>query len=94
MTIEEFSSLPPFQGRVTKVEKIPHEPNYQLRSVSGPDVRVTIERKDGTTMVVKRVHTIMSGADNLKRLTTQSVCTLPDDVVKCADLPPRENVGP
>ena len=39
LSMREFSYLPPFKGRVIKVQEIDHKWNYELHSAAGPDFR-------------------------------------------------------
>jgi len=80
----EFRTLPSFKGRVTKVEQIPYADGYHLHSASGPDFRVTVMRPDGSTLIIKRIHTQVVG-DRLKDLANKSVCELPDEITACED---------
>src|SRR4051812_3111020 len=83
MTMPRFEKLSSFQGRVAKVQQIPYETDYRLHSASAPDFRVTIIRADGSTLVIKRIHTQIGGEDALKKLVSVQSCTLPEDVVRC-----------
>ena len=81
----EFRALKPFKGRVTKVERIDRQSDYHMLSASGPDFRVTIVSADGSTIVIKRIHTQLLQEDRLKKLIEKGDCDLPDDIGQCED---------
>jgi hypothetical protein len=91
LAMPEFEKLPSFQGRVTKVEKIPYAPDYILHSASGPDFRVTVTRADGSTLIIKRIHTQVFGDDRLKKLVNKGICNLPDEIAACEDRIGKDN---
>jgi hypothetical protein len=84
VTMPKFRKLPPFKGRVMKVEQIPYADGYHLHSASGPDFRVAVMRSDGSTVIIKRIHTQVTG-DRLKNLASKSSCDLPDEITACED---------
>jgi len=92
MSIEQFAKIKPFKGKVASVEKITYERNYPLRSISGPDYRVTVVRPDGSIMIIRRIHTtIPSNAPRLEGLPDKRECTLPDEILECEDKPERRS---
>ncbi len=80
----EFRKLPPFQGRVTKVEEIPYASGYILHSASGPDLRMTVARTNGSTIIIKRIHT-QTTAEHLKSLPSKGICHFPGDIAAWED---------
>jgi len=88
MSMEEFSNIKPFKGRVVSVEKIPYEPHYPLRSISGPDFRVRVARSNGSIIVINRIHTTMPTKDRrLEGLKDKRECALPEEILECEDKP-------
>jgi hypothetical protein len=83
MNMTEFSRLPPFKGKVAKVERISSK--NPPRSVSGPDYRVTVIKADGSTIVISRIETYSWTAIRLEQLMEKPECDLPDEIVQCAD---------
>ena len=85
MTMPAFRALKPFKGRVTKVEKIDWESDYHLHSASGQDFRVTVAAADGSSIIIRRIHTQLLQGDRLEKLTEREQCDLPADIVQCED---------
>jgi hypothetical protein len=83
ISMTEFAKLPPFKGKVAKVEKIPSR--NPPRSVSGPDFRVTVIKADGSTLVISRIETYLWTALRLQQLLRKPQCDLPDEIVQCED---------
>jgi hypothetical protein len=85
VSMPEFRSCKPFVGRVVKVEDIGYTSDYHPRSISGPDFRLTLTREDGSSIIIKRIHTTLGSADRLSQLQAKTKCDLPDDIVQCED---------
>jgi hypothetical protein len=85
MTMPEFKALKPFNGRVTKVERVDWESGYHLHSASGPDFRITVVKPDGSTITIRRIHTQVFQADRLRKLVDKAQCSLPEEIAQCED---------
>jgi hypothetical protein len=85
MPMPKFRALKPFEGRVTKVERIAYESDYHLHSASGPDFRVTVVKDRGKTIVIERIHTQIFQDERLMKLVQREKCDLPDEIVQCED---------
>ena len=91
MSMEQFSRMKPFKGKVARVEKIPYQPDYHVRTIAGPDYRVTIVRSNSSVIIIKRIHTTLPlKAVQLEKLVDKQECTLPDEIVQCEDYIYRE----
>ncbi len=85
MTMPEFRALKPFNGRVTKVERLDWESGYRLHSASGPDFRLRVVKTDGSTIIIQRIHTQVFQDDRLRKLIDKAQCNLPEEIAQCED---------
>jgi hypothetical protein len=83
ISMDDFAKLKPFKGKVTKVERI--KSDTPMRSVSGPDCRVTVVKEDGATLVIKRMNTLITTVDDLEKLVERQECSLPDEIARYED---------
>jgi hypothetical protein len=78
MPIERFVREAPFDGRITKLEEIGNE--QPMRSISGPDYRITITKTDGSTIVIPRLPTTTFTAQQLGQSVNQRMMNLPNEL--------------
>jgi hypothetical protein len=83
MTATKFKKLPPFQGRVTKIEPLPWKRDFHPSTMCGPDYRVTISPSNDSTIVIPRFHTLVTSTlGGFENLTIQPVSKLPEDLTR------------
>ena len=58
VTNQEFRQLAPFQATVLALEQIPLDEGESVLTAMTTDYRVTLERKDGGLLVIRRVSSI------------------------------------
>jgi len=58
VTNEEFQAMASFKGVVMAIEQIPFDESESVPTAMTVDYRITIEKEDGTHLIIKRVSSI------------------------------------
>ncbi len=82
VTWDQFTKLPPFEGQVLIIERIPWPDNFVPTSISGPHFRITIEKDDGTRVSIERVETHLGSPLRMLEHLAGSRRTYPGDLIK------------
>jgi hypothetical protein len=70
--------MKPFKGKVVAYKELEYP--EVAHSNTGPDMQIIIQKKDGTLLIIKRMHTVGVPSLKLDRLMKKISCDFPKNI--------------
>ena len=78
ISYEAFRTMRPFKGNVVEYKELGYP--EVAHSYTGPDMQITIRKRDGTIFIIKRMHTVGFPPLELDQLMKKASCDFPKDI--------------